>query len=379
MARSLLLPFAAGCTAALLTLPAGGQPSRERPGPRDEPIMTVDEYEPHSTLVVPQNPVPRAKFPFVDVHSHQWRPTPEDVDQLIRDMDAMNMAVMVNLSGGSGEGLQQMVEVMKGRYPNRFVVFANISFEGIDESGYGERTAAQLEADVKNGAQGLKIYKNLGMTATDAAGQSIPTDDPRLDPVWAKCGELGIPVLIHTAEPASFFEPHDLHNERWLELKLFPNRARPPERFPPWETLMAEQWNLFRKHPKTTFISAHFGWLAGDLDRLGKILDELPNMYVEMGAILAELGRQPRHFRHWLERYGDRVLFGKDSWRPEEYPYYFRTLETADEYFDYYRKRHAHWKLYGANLPDPLLRKIYYENALQVIPGLDRSLFPGTP
>jgi predicted TIM-barrel fold metal-dependent hydrolase len=194
--------------------------------------------------------------------------------------------------------------------------------------------------------------------------------------VWAKCGELGIPVLIHTGEPSPFWEPWDEHNERWLELKQFANRRRDDAtRFASFEQTMAEQHNVFRKHPETKFISAHLSWLGNDLDQLGKLLDELPNMYTELGAVIAELGRQPRRARQFLIEYQDRVLMGKDSWEPSEYHVYFRVFETADEYFDYYRKRHAHWKMYGLDLPDDVLRKIYFQNALDVIPGLDRALF----
>lgn len=341
--------------------------------------MSFEEYEPRSTLVVPENPVPSAKYPIIDVHSHHWRAptmTQEQVDALVADMDALNLRALVNLSGRSGDALAAAVENLEGRYPDRFIHFANISFEDIDAPDWTERTVAQLERDVQAGARGLKIFKNLGLTATDASGNRIQTDDPRIDPVWAKCGELGIPVLIHTGEPASFFEPHDKYNERWLELKQFPNRARPPERFPAWETVMSEQHNVFRKHPNTIFINAHFGWLANDLARLGKLLDELPNVYVETGAILAELGRQPAFARAFFEQYKERVLFGKDSWRPEEYPYFFRTFETADEYFDYYRKRHAFWKLYGMDLSDDVLKHLYYKNALRIIPGLDPADYP---
>lgn len=337
--------------------------------------MDFETYEPKSTLVVPEHPVTSAKFPFVDVHSHQWRLRPGKVDTLVQEMDAMNMQVMVNLSGGSGDRLKETVAMMKGQYPERFVVFANIDFDDMDDPGWGTRTAAQLEADVQNGAQGLKIFKNLGMFVRDAAGNRVHTDDPRIDPVWEKCAELGIPVLIHTGEPAPFFEAHDQYNERWLELKQYPNRKRPPSEFGTWEAMMAEQHNLFRKHPNTIFINAHLGWMGNDLARLGSLLDEIPNMYTEVGAVLAELGRQPRFAREWLIKYQDRVLFGKDSWRPAEYHVYFRTFETADEYFDYYRKRHAHWKIYGLDLPDEVLRKLYYKNAARIIPGLELSWF----
>lgn len=339
--------------------------------------MSFEEYEPVSTLVVPEHQTSRAKFPFVDVHSHQWRlGGREDIEQLAAEMDKLNMAVLVNLSGRSGSRLEQLVDSVQKHAPGRIFNFANIDFDGIGGEGWTERTVAQLETDYTNGAKGLKIFKNLGLTVRDADGNRVPVDDPRLDPIWAKCGELGIPVLIHTGEPAIFWAPIDKYNERWLEMKQFPNRHRGDStRFPSWEQVMSEQWNVFRKHPQTTFINAHLGWLGNDLARLGRLLDEFPNMYTEIAAVLAELGRQPRFARQWFIKYQDRVMFGKDSWRPEEYPVYFRVLETADEYFDYYRKRHAFWKMYGLNLPDEVLKKLYYGNALKIFPSLDRSLF----
>jgi len=339
--------------------------------------MSIEDYEPKSTLVVPQHHPARAKYPFIDVHNHQDRDqSSADVAKLVSDMDALNMRVMVNLSGSQGAEFEKGLRNLKGRYPNRFVVFANLNFSGIGDPGWTEKAVAQLETDVKNGAQGLKIFKNLGMTAKDTSGQRVPVDDPRLDPVWAKCGALGIPVLIHSGEPRSFFDPQDRFNERWLELKQFPDRARPAERYPSWETIIGEQHRMFAKHPETKFIDAHLGWLGGDLGRLGKLFDRLPNVYTEIGAVLAELGRQPRFAREWFIKYQDRVMFGKDIWEPSEYLVYFRVLETDDEYFDYYRKRHAFWKMYGLNLPDAVLKKLYYKNALKVIPGIDPAAFP---
>ena len=340
--------------------------------------LEVEQYEPRSTLVVLEHPTTRARFPFIDIHGHQRSMTAEQAASLVAEMDALNMGIMVNLSGGRGEQLNRMVQAMKGPYPSRFAVFANVSFSGIDSPGYGERAAAELERDVReHGAQGLKIFKNLGMFTRDRSGARVATDDPRLDPIWQKCAELGIPVLIHTGEPSPFWLPHDRHNERWLELKQFANRRRDADRFASFEQTMAEQHNLFRRHPDTIFISAHLSWMGNELEQLGRLLDEIPNMNVGIGAVLAELGRQPRTARAFLERYQDRILFGKDGpFNPSEYHVYFRTLQTADEYFDYYRRRHAHWKMYGLDLPDGVLKKIFYKNALRIVPGLDASAFP---
>ncbi len=340
--------------------------------------ISFEEYDPKSTLVVPEHPRTRAKYPFIDVHNHQRRDmAAADVEKLVADMDRINLAVMVNLSGGSGDSLKQGLATLKGPHPKRFVAFANVDFRAIDEPDFAEKAVRQLEEDVKNGAAGLKVFKNLGMFLTDKSGKRVATDDPRLDPIWKKAGELGIPVLIHTGEPSAFWSPLDKHNERWLELQEFPNRRRDdPARFASFEQTMAEQFNVFRRHPKTTFISAHLAWLGNDLARLGKLLDELPNVNTEIGAVLYELGRQPRAARAFLIKYQDRVLMGKDIWNADEYAVYFRVLETEDEYFDYYRRRHAFWKMYGLGLPDEVLKKIYYKNALRIIPGIDASAFP---
>ncbi|HUP45320.1 MAG TPA: amidohydrolase family protein [Thermoanaerobaculia bacterium] len=357
---------------ALLTLFVAAAPLAAQ-----QATMSIEEYDPRSTLVVPEHPRSRAKFPFIDVHSHQRRDTTaENARQLVEAMDRINMAVMVNLSGGSGEPLVQSIAALGGRHPKRFVTFANVDLRGIDEPGFGERAARQLEEDVKNGAAGLKIYKNLGMTLTDASGKRVPTDDPRLDPIWRKAGELGIPVLIHTGEPAAFWQPVDKHNERWLELTQFPARRRTDPQYVSFDQTMREQHNLFRRHPRTRFITAHLGWYGHDLAFLGKLLDELPNVYTELGAVLYELGRQPRTARAFLIRYQDRVLMGKDIWNADEFATYFRVLETEDEYFDYYRKRHAFWKMYGLGLADEVLKKIYYRNALKLIPAIDKGQFP---
>ncbi len=339
--------------------------------------MSIEEYEPRSTLVVPQHPVPRAKFPVIDVHSHHTSaPAPAYLDRLLSEMDQINLRILINLSGGSGENLKRGVEAFKGRDPNRFTVFANINFSGINEPDFGHRAAAQLEQDVKNGASGLKIFKNFGMDLKYRDGRRVPVDDPVMDPVWETCARLQIPVLIHTGEPWPFFQPIDKYNERWLELKQFPNRARPQDRYPSWEALTAERDNLFARHRNTTFIVAHLGWQGNNLAALGQLLDRLPNVYTECGAVLAELGRQPSTGHDFLVKYQDRVLFGKDIYAVSEYPYYFRVFETRDEYFDYYRKRHAFWKMYGLGLPDEVLKKIYYKNALKIVPGLNRAGFP---
>ena len=339
--------------------------------------ISIEEYEPKSTLVVPQHPTPRAKYPVIDVHNHQGNClTRECIDKLLADMDSINVRVMVNLSGGYGDRLEKVIAAQKGQAAGRLVVFANLDFTDLDAPGYPERVAAQLERDIKAGARGLKFFKNFGMDLKDSKGQRVHVDDARFDKAFDVCAKYNVPVLIHTAEPKAFFDPMDKYNERWLELKLYPRRARPSDKYPSWETLIGEQHALFKRHPKTKFIDAHLGWLGGNLDELGRLLDRLPNVYTEISAVVEELCRQPRYAKQWFIKYQDRVMFGKDTWRAAEYGTYFRIFETADEYFDHDRKYHGMWKAYGLDLPDEVLKKLYYKTALKVIPDLKAEGFP---
>ena len=343
------------------------------------PSMTLEEYEPTSMLVTEEHPVRRAKYPFVDIHGHQdLTMSDAALATLVTQMDHMGLRTMNNLSGGSGATLAAQVRNVRAKYPGRFTVFANVDWSRINEPNFGRNAAAQLERDVKEGgAVGLKIFKNLGMDTYWADGSRVRTDDPRLAPIWDMAGTLGIPVLIHTAEPPAFFLPIDKHNERYLELEQFPSRARPANKYPPFDSLIAEQHRMFKRHPRTTFISAHLSWLGQDLGRLSRTLDTIPNMNVEVAAALYEIGRQPRAGRAFFVKYQDRILMGKDTFGGEdEYAVYFRIFETSDEYFPWYRRRHAFWGMYGLALPDSVLRKVYYRNALRIVKGIDGSGFP---
>lgn len=337
------------------------------------PAPTIIEYRPRSTLVVPEHPVPRPKFPVVDFHGHPPRLTsPEIVRDVVRQLDAIGIGVIVSANSSSGESLrQQLAAIEAAGQSHRFVVFTGLDLRDVGP-GSGARIAAQLEADVRAGAKGVgEIGKGFGLTIRKADGSRLRMDDPELDPVWQAAARLGIPVFIHTGDPAEFFAPLDYTNERWLEMALFPNRRfNDRSRFPTFDSLMAERDRLIARHPNTTWVLAHLGWHAQDLARLGRIFDRHPNVHAELGAVLYDLGRQPRFARRFFEQYQDRLLFGKDSFRPEEYPYFWRVFETEDEYFDYYRDYHAFWKLYGMGLPDDVLRKLYQANAARIIPGL---------
>lgn len=343
-------------------------------------VPSILDYRPRSTLVVPVLPVPKAKYPVIDFHGHP-RDLLESAQSLARlgaELDALNVRLMVSAGNTSGEALRRTVATIAASpaMQDRVRVLTGIDFRGVGP-GWAERAVGQLEADVAAGAVGIgEIGKAFGQTIRKADGARLALDDPDLDPIWAAAARLRLPVFIHTGDPQEFYQPHDYENERWLELALFPNRHLGPEQRPTFEELMRERDNLFRRNPRTTFVAAHMGWHANDLARLGRMLDEMPNLYVEVGAILYDIGRQPRAAHDFFVRYQDRILFGKDSYQPEEYPYYFRVFETRDDYFDYYRDYHAFWKLYGIDLPDAVLKQVYYRNALRITPRLPQEGWP---
>jgi len=341
------------------------------------PPPSILDYRPRSTLVTDVHLVPKAKFPVVDIHSHTG-PTAESIERLVAELDGMGVQVLVNLTPGADPAaVKRHVDFIRAsKHPDRFRVFANVIWDGAGGAGWAEKAVADLEASVKHGAIGLKIAKNLGLRARKADGPRLRVDDPDLTSIWDTCARLNIPVIIHTAEPQEFFSPLDYTNERWLELALFPERRNYMPGSPTFADLQGERDRMFAANPKTRYIGAHFAYYGNNLGAAAALLDRCPNVVLEVAAVLYDFGRQPRAARAFFIKYQDRILFGKDAYAPNEYPYYWRVFETADEYFDYYRDYHAFWKLYGMNLPDEVLKKVYYKNALRIAPGLPQQGFP---
>jgi predicted TIM-barrel fold metal-dependent hydrolase len=368
------------CLLALLFVSASAEAQRRARVPRIPP-PSITDYQPRSTLVVPEHTVPRAKFPAVDLHGHPPSlDNPETIREVVAAMESLNLQVIVQARGSSGARLTRQIEAVRAAgQADRFVFFTTLNLRSVGP-GSGARIAAQLETDVAAGAVGIgEIGKGFGLTTRKADGTRLEMDDPELDIVWETAGRLGIPVFVHTGDPAEFFQPLDYENERWLEMAIFPNRRfNDRSRYPAFDDLMAERDRMLAKHPNTTWVLAHMSWYTQDLGRLGELFDKYPNVHGEVGAVLYDLGRQPRFARAFFEKYKDRIFFGKDSFQPDEYPYYWRVFETEDEYFDYYRDYHAFWKLYGMGLPDDVLRQLYYGNALRLIPNMPTAGFPGS-
>ncbi len=349
-------------------------------------LMDIEEFSPISTLVVPSNPKTRSKFPFIDVHSHHWNMPIMDLENLTQEMDSLNMVFQINLSGSglavfSGNqklmdlNLSKSINNVKNNFPERFGVFVNVDLSKIGRKYFREDTEKNLENAAKLGAIGLKIYKNLGLNLKDGKGNRVKVDDDRLQFIWEKCAELGFPVLIHSGEPIAFFDDIDKFNERWLHARQRPSSFRPSDKYPSFDQVMSEQYNMFKKNPNTIFINAHLGWYGNNLEKLNYQLNDLPNVYTEFGAVINELGRQPVSARKFFIEHQDRILFGKDNYNKEEYYLYFQVLETNDEYIEYFRKRHGLWRLYGLNLPDSILKKVYHKNALKIFPSIKSNLF----
>ena len=337
---------------------------------------SVRGYRPRPMLVTAVHKPQKAKFAATDVHCH-WGPD-EDPAALIRAMDERGIQRAVNLSGDRGDKLDQMLAKFHGHDPQRFIIFCSPDFKRIDEPNFSAAMAAFVRQAYAKGARGVKIYKNLGLGVRDAAGRRIAVDDPRLDGIWATAGERGIPVLIHTADPAAFFTTVDECNERWMQLNRHPRWSFHGPQFPSREALLEERNRMIARHPNTIFIGAHVGNNAEDLASVTKVMDANPNFYVDISGRVAELGRQPYSARRFFIEHQDRILYGTDRFPGKKsqprYRIYFRFLETADEYFDYYDHDFpptGEWKIYGLYLPDDVLRKVYHENADRIFGAIN--------
>lgn len=350
--------------------------------------LALDQFQPKSSLQLPENRPSRAKFPVVDVHIHpriKLHSNAEQLDEYVRLMDQQNIAVSVSLDGRLGEELEEHKQLLWTKHRDRFVMFANIDWIGggrredpsswdCHRPDFGRRMARALTDAKQRGAVGLKVFKLLGLFLRNPDGSLIAVDDPRWDPIWQACGELEMPVLIHSADPVAFFQPVDRFNERWEELNRHPDWSFAGEEYPSHDEILAARNRVIARHQKTIFFGAHVANYPENLTEVARWLDAYPNLYVEIAARIAELGRQPQAAREFLIKYADRVMFGTDGPRPigRLLPHW-RMLETRDEYFTYAENQYPPqglWNIYGLGLPEDVLRKIYYENANKLIPGV---------
>jgi predicted TIM-barrel fold metal-dependent hydrolase len=382
---SALLAFALGCSSPPAAETAAAPQFPDHPD--FKPALEQNPM-PKSTLVVKRTELRGAKYPAVDFHFHGRRlQAPEDYAKMVEVMNQAGVGLICNMDGGFGETFDNHMKASEA-VKDRFLQFARVDFEGINEPGWSEKNAAELERCFLAGAAGLKINKALGLELKNTDGTYIQSDDPRFDPIWEMCAKHNKPVMIHVSDALGRFEKIGPENERW-EAGLF--RSSPEGNYygsgrPGPEDIFKARENMLAKHPKTRFVHAHIAMMYFDLKRVGELLDKYPNSDVEVSAAIQDLGRQPYSGREFLMKYQDRIIFGTDGnpgrgvdefWMP-----HFRYLETNDEYFDHPAQLrgplgaplHGRWAIHGAYLPDEVLRKIYYQNALKYLPAARESI-----
>jgi len=339
------------------------------------PPLALQDYKPRSRLHAAETQKLQPRYPVIDAHNHlgeivasRWHLRP--VGELLDCLDQAGVRCIVDLDGGWGEHiLQARLDKFKNACPERFCCFGGVDWAAWGDHGdrFGEWAAGRLRIQTAWGAQGLKIWKGLGLTVRDPHGELAPVDDPRLDPIWAAAAELHLPVIIHVGDPVAFFDPLDAHNERWEELHAHPDWHFPSPPFPPFLDIMAQLERLVARHPQTTFIGAHVGCYAENLDWVSRVLASYPNFSVDIAARISELGRQPYRARRFFLEFSERILFGIDvEADPAVYQIYYRFLQTEDEYFDYSLEQippQGRWRIYGLNLPEAVLAQVYQRNA----------------
>ena len=351
--------------------------------------LPIERYEPKSVLHVTETQVPRARFPVIDFHTHITGTATGNTGAIrfsmdpancLAVMDRRNIRTMVNLTGGYGDGLREAIARLQTAHPGRFVVFTEPAWSRASDADYPKFQADSIEEAHRAGAKGLKVLKTLGLFLREPGnGKLVRIDDTRFDPMWEAVGSLRMPVAIHSSDPEAFFLPIDRFNERWEELHAHPSWSFHGKDFPSDRELQEARRNVMRRHPRTQFVCLHVA-NSENLAYVSECLDSHPNMHVDIAARIGELGRQPRAARRFFDRYQDRILFGTDASAgtstPQQtfgdalYQIYYRFLETEDEYFDYAPAPvppQGRWRIYGLGLSEPVLRKVYGDNAARLL------------
>jgi predicted TIM-barrel fold metal-dependent hydrolase len=376
------LPASTGVSALRATVETPFEASMAEPAWSRLAGIRLRDYRPRPRLTTQQTVVEQAAYPAIDVHNHlgQWLAdgdawmTP-DVAELLDTMDATGVERIVNLDGRWGSELEANLDRYDRAHPGRFATFCHLDWSLLgDNASDGADLVRQLEESHGCGARGVKIWKDLGLSVRDASGMRVLPDDPRVIAVVRRAGELGLPVLIHTADPVAFFDPVDEHNERLEELVANPQWwFGDPARYPTFSELMAALAGLVEAAPETNVIGAHVGCNAEDLAWVGELMRRCPNFHADLGGRMAELGRQPRAFTSWVEAHPDQVLFGTDAFPPERTRLraMFRFLETDDEHWSYGGSwdevpPQGRWAVSGAALAPNLLEKVYRGNAIRL-------------
>jgi predicted TIM-barrel fold metal-dependent hydrolase len=327
--------------------------------------LPLSDFHPKSMLKAPVHEITKPRYPAIDYHNHL---DAQDPDEVLRIMDECGIEHVVNITMQVGEEAHKVIARFRNADPVRFSTIGWMDWNGIERDDFIETSLQRLERLAEAGIVGFKFWKDLGLTVRDRDGHLLQVDDERLAPIFDRCGELGIPVMVHIGDPEAFFLPIDAKNERLEELSAHPDWSFYGAHFGKYE-LLEQRDRVFKRHPKTTFVAAHIAENSENLPNVASMLDANPNVLVDISARASELGRQPYSARRFFLRFADRIVFGADLVPSVEmYRLYYRFLETEDEYFDYpsHASRQGRWNIYGLNLPDDVLRKVYRENALKL-------------
>ncbi|WP_088317673.1 amidohydrolase family protein [Kineosporia sp. R_H_3] len=341
--------------------------------------LLLKDWRPRPQTVTDVTPVPRPAVPVVDAHNHvgRWLSPDggwlvDDVPALMRVLDDHDVATLVNLDGRWGDELTANLDRYDRTHPGRFATFAHLDWTALRADDAAAALVVQVDDAARRGARGFKVWKDLGLTHRDGTGALVLPDDGRVVTALARAGDLGLPVLVHTADPVAFFDPLDATNERVDELGEHPDWWFGGPGLPTFARLMTALETLVAATPSTTYVGAHVGCYAENLTWVSRMLDDHPNFNVDTGGRFAELGRTPRAFRRLVERHPTRVLFGTDAYPPDATAYEtaFRFLETEDEAFEYAPGEsvppQGRWTISGAGLPSSLLPLVYADNARRV-------------
>jgi predicted TIM-barrel fold metal-dependent hydrolase len=324
--------------------------------------LLLKNYKPRSIFKIPEHHVEKAKYPVIDMHTHDYA----EVDKWVQTMDEVGLEKSIILSGAAGSKFDQALAKYR-KYPNRFEVWCGIDYTGFDQPGFGPGAIAELERCRKAGATGIGELSDKGRglgATTNTLGLHI--DDARMDPILDRCAELHLPINIHVGEDKWMYEPMDQNNDGLMNAWTWRVRIDPGV-FSHDEVVDTLEHAL-KKHPQTVFIACHLANCCSDLNHLGSMLDQYPNLYADIGARYAEIAPIPRFMLQFFKKYKDRLVYGTDlSPEAEMYRVTFRILETADEHFYAAHLRNYHWPLYGFELPDEVLKKLYRENALGIL------------
>jgi predicted TIM-barrel fold metal-dependent hydrolase len=363
--KSLVVLGRVGAIAFALTMASPFVLAQETPekGPEDVPAGNMfDPAKMKSTLVVPRTRVERFRTPVVDVHSHAYAKTPEAIAEWVKLLDQLNVRTTFILTGETGAAFRELAREYAGAYPGRFIMFAGLDPTGVDSPEYGVRLRRGLREDVAAGAAGLGELTDKGLGLVRLADTPYFIDDARFDPLWDEAGKLGVPVFVHIAEPAAFYEPPDQKNE----LRRSANWSLYGKDTPGFVALLAKFESVLSRHPRTQFVAVHAFNLANDLGAVGALLDRHPNVQIDFAARMWELARQPFTARRFMTARADRILFGTDN-DPilAMYLAHVRQLETEDEWF--WPADAEWWRGYGLGLPFGVLKKIYASNAEKLL------------